>query len=156
MNPFCALYKTDISPNQGTIVMLDTDNPLVLGLYLTFRMLSSTCHMQYKKLPKNGEDTWYMMGRLDINTLDYTILYRLHASRENSNDTKQPCKFWEENSTLVLYIMALNLPMVIYEHGSQQVMSAWQFLYMLNMVIFPSHPSYAFWKLDLVSHTKAT
>jgi hypothetical protein len=65
-----------------------------------------------------------MIGRLDINTLDYTILYKLHASREDSNDTKQPCKFWEENSTLILYMMALNLLMVIYEHGSQQVMSA--------------------------------
>jgi len=35
----------DISQNQGTIVMLNKDNPLVLGLYLTFKVVSSTCHM---------------------------------------------------------------------------------------------------------------
>ncbi len=45
MNPFCVLYQIDISMNQGTIVMLDNDNPLVLGFYLIFRVVSSTCHM---------------------------------------------------------------------------------------------------------------
>jgi len=45
------------------------------------------------------------MGRLDITTLGFKALWKFHASREDSNNAKQPWEFWEGTLILILYMM---------------------------------------------------